>query len=433
VTLQKIGSWGRLDLRMRQTEALSRNALPDLMAGQTALAYGKGRSYGDSCLTKDGVLWLTAGLDRLLAFDPQTGVLRVEAGVSLAQIQDVMAPRGWALAVVPGTRFVSVGGAIANDVHGKNHHAFGSFCDHVLEIEMNRTDGDRVVCGPNLRSDWFAATAGGLGLTGVIRNAALQLRRITGPWLSKQTIPFEGLEAFFDLSDQSAEDWENAVAWIDCLSGPEPNGLFSRANPAADQSGRPSVVRRRNVPMVLPISAINQISLRAFNAAYLHKGRMKADKTERVDVTRFHHPLDTIRAWNRIYGPRGFYQYQCAIPLAAREDATRALLREIKQSGQGSFLVVLKTFGARTPVGMMSFATEGVTLALDFPNLGRHTLQLLDRLDAIVAEAKGRLYPAKDARMSPALFRAGYPRLEEFLKYRDPGLSSALSCRLIGN
>lgn len=426
-----IGSWGRLDMRMRPVQALGRAGLPVLAAGQTALAYGLGRSYGDSCLTDHGSLWLTAGLDRLLAFDRETGVLRAEAGVSLGQIQAAMQPQGWALPVVPGTQFVTLGGAIANDIHGKNHHAMGSFCDHVLELDLTRTDGTRILCGPAQDADWFAATVGGMGLTGIITAAAVQLRRISGPWLTVETLPFAGLDAFFQLADRSALAWENTVAWIDCLSGAAVRGLFMRANSATDQRGIPAPVRAKSVPLTPPISAINGLSLRAFNALYLYNGQRTAG-TKRVDSTRFHHPLDAVGGWNKIYGPKGFYQYQCVIPPAHRHAAIQALLDKIKQAGQGSFLVVLKTFGARPPRGMMSFPQEGVTLALDFPNRGAVTLQLLDALDQIVAQSGGRIYPAKDARMSAEMFRRGYPRMDEFLKFRDPGLSSNMSRRLFG-
>ena len=428
---QALGSWGQLDVRLRKVQAITRTGLPALAKGETALAYGLGRSYGDSCLTDHGTLWLTNGLDHFLAFDPESGVLQVEAGVTLAQIQDMIVPKGWSLAVVPGTRFVTVGGAIANDIHGKNHHQAGSFCDHVLEIELARTDGEYITCGPNQEQGWFAATAGGLGLTGIILRASLQLRALRGPWLDIETVPFQGLDAFFELADHSAQVWENTVSWIDCLSGEEPNGIFMRANPAVDQRGTPTAQVAKSVPFTPPISLINRLSLRAFNALYLHLGRRNAG-SKRLDITSFHHPLDALEFWNRIYGPRGFYQYQCVIPNANRAQAIKALLRQIKWSGQGSFLVVLKTSGAHASMGMMSFPTEGVTLALDFPNCGPRTTQLLTRLDQIVGEAGGRLYPAKDARMGPELLRMGYPRLGEFLKYRDTGLSSNMSRRLLG-
>lgn len=421
-----VTSWGRLDLRPRSVEALSRGAFPAL--GQTALVYGMGRSYGDSCLNDDGCLWLSAGLDRFLGFDPETGILDVEAGVTLGQIQATLRPMGWSLAVVPGTQFVTVGGAIANDVHGKNHHHMGSFCDHVVDLELWRTDGTRRVCGPG--QDWFAATVGGLGLTGVILRARLQLRRSSGPWLDVETHPFRGLGEFFELA--STQTWENTVAWVDCLSGDEPNGLFMRANQAEDQTGRPAPPAPKSVPFTPPISAINSVSLRAFNAAYLYFGRRNAGK-KRVDYQRFHHPLDSVQGWNRLYGPKGFFQYQCVIPPSAQLEATKDLLRQIQRAGQGSFLVVLKTFGARAPVGMLSFAQEGVTLALDFPNRGEVTRKLLADLDQIVMQAGGRLYPAKDARMSAQMFRSGYPQLDAFLKFRDTGLASNLSRRLLGD
>jgi FAD/FMN-containing dehydrogenase len=380
-------------------------------------------------------LWLTSGLDRLLGFDPETGSLDVEPGVTLGDIQRVMIPQGWALPVTPGTQFVTVGGAIANDVHGKNHHAKGSFCDHVTRLTLRRTDGTEIHCGPELMPDWFAATAGGLGLTGVIMQARLQLTRVPGPWLDCETLPFRGLPDFFGLSDGSEADWQYTVAWIDGLSGKNVKGLFMRANPMTLPWGgplRPPSKAGRSVPFTPPFSMINGLTLRVFNLGYHTMGRLKAGRGP-VHYQPFFYPLDAVRNWNRIYGPRGFYQYQSVVPNEAREEATAAMLEEIRKAGQGSFLVVLKTFGARQAPGLLSFPRPGVTLAMDFPNRGARSLALLDRLDGIVAEAGGRVYPAKDARMSAQMFRQGYPGLESFMKYRDPGISSALSRRLIGD
>jgi FAD/FMN-containing dehydrogenase len=435
-------SWGRLGSHAHELVALhDRARVPGQIARAagtrgSGLAQGNARSYGDVCLNPGGRLWRTTGLDRFIAFDAAGGRLRCEAGVLLRDIQRMSLAHGWLLPVTPGTQLVTVGGAIANDVHGKNHHALGSFGDHVLSLRLARTGGQVIDCGPDREACWFAATVGGMGLTGVIIEAELQLRRVSGPWLVTDTVPYATLDEFFALADASEAGWEHTVSWIDCLSG-SGRGIFMRANaadiPAAIPDHAPPPGRwPRRMPFVPPLSLVNGLSLRALNAACFHLQRRRAGRAI-AHVERYGYPLDGVRDWNRIYGPRGFYQYQSVVPRAGGQDATRAMLAAIKASGQGSFLAVLKTFGERGARGMMSFPRPGVTLALDFPNRGASTLRLFERLDAIVGEAGGRLYAAKDARMPRALFEAGYPRLAEFLPYRDPGISSAMSRRLLGS
>ncbi len=428
-----VSSWGRLGRWEHEVRALTdpRHVAKQLITPSPGLAYGMGRSYGDSCLNPDGVLWQTTGMDRFIQFDAASGLLVCEAGVLLRDIQRMAIPRGWILPVTPGTQMVTVGGAIANDIHGKNHHVRGSFGDHVQLLQMIRTDGTIIECGPDLLPDWFAATVGGLGLTGVILSATIQLRRVVGPWLATETIPYDNLNQFFNLADESESEWEHTVSWIDCLSG-NGRGLFMRGNPH-DVGVRPAPVsRKRTMPVVPPVSLVNSLSLRPFNTAYFHLKKWKA-RSSVSHYESFFYPLDNLLEWNRMYGPRGFYQYQSVVPRAVGQDAVKEMLHEIARSGDGSFLAVLKTFGDRQPVGMLSFPQPGVTLALDFPNRGGRTLKLFDRLDRIVREAGGRIYPAKDARMPRDLFEAGYPRLPEFIKYRDSGISSALSRRLLGN
>ncbi len=427
-----MNAWGRLDAPQHQIEGLSDRALvPAQVAlaseARPGLAHGLGRSYGDVCLNPDGLLWTTTTLDRFIDFDPASGILRCEAGTSLRDIQRLCVPRGWSLPVVPGTQWVTVGGAIANDVHGKNHHGYGSFGDHVRRFTLARTDGSVREQPPG--DPLFTATVGGLGLTGVIVDAELQLKRIPGPWLTVETLPYRDLAEFFDLADASESGWEHTVSWIDCLHR-EGRGIFMRANPADVDLVPPPPRAECRVPLVPPVSLVNRLSLKPFNALYYASKGRRATSVQHYES--FHQPLDALMDWNRIYGPRGFYQYQCVLPFASGRDGIRALLDQIAGAGMGSFLAVLKTFGQREPVGMLSFAMPGVTLALDFPNEGERTLKLFASLDAIVREGGGRLYPAKDARMPRDLFEAGYPRLTEFLPHRDPGISSAMSRRLMG-
>jgi FAD/FMN-containing dehydrogenase len=401
-----------------------------LGAHKPGVAYGLGRSYGDACLNPNGVLWSTATLDRLAAFDEATGRLVCEPGVRLLDIQRLMIPRGWSLPVVPGTQLVTVGGAIANDVHGKNHHNAGTFGDHVAALRLVRTDGETIDCGPERRPEWFAATVGGLGLTGVIAEAELQLRRTPGPWLEAETLPFKGLDAFFQLSSESEPDWEHAVSWIDCTSGANVRGLFMRANPTKG-GGRPRRARHTTFPFTPPVSLVNRRTLRALNEAYYALNKRHVGRRV-VHYEPFLYPLDGIGHWNRLYGPKGFYQYQCVVSPASSRQAVGDMLEAIARAGEGSILAVLKTFGDRTPPGLLSFVAPGVTLALDFQNRPG-VLELFERLDAIVRTAGGRIYLAKDARMPREMFEATYPRLREFLAYRDPGISSGMSRRLMGS
>lgn len=433
--MRPVSSWGRLNAYPHRVVRLND---PTRIANQisgghrSGIAYGMGRSYGDVCLNPDGVLWHTVGLEHFIGFDENTGRIICEAGVLLRDIQQMVIPRGWILPVTPGTQLVTVGGAVANDVHGKNHHVLGAFGNHLLHIKMVRTTGEVIECGPQLLPDWFSATVGGLGLTGVIVEVEIQLRRIASPWLATETIPYLNLNEFFQVADGSDAAWEHTVSWIDCIRNSGGRGLFMRANPieAGDRTAPRS--RRLIVPFVAPTSLVNRLTLRPFNMSYFYLKKWRAGHAV-VHYEPFFYPLDRVLEWNRIYGPRGFFQYQSLVPRQAGQDAVQAMLGEIARCGDGSFLAVLKTFGDRESVGMMSFARPGVTLALDFPNKGERTLRLFRRLDAIVREAGGRIYLAKDARMPRDLFEAGYPRLDEFLKYRDPGISSGLSRRLIGD
>ena len=426
----KMSSWGRLSADEHRVLRLSHNRLNAISSSpKPGLAYGMGRSYGDVCLNPGNTLWNTRQLDYFIEFDAKTGILSCEAGVLLGEIQKIMIPRGWMLPVTPGTQFVTVGGAIANDIHGKNHHRLGSFGDHILSLSLLRTDGQIIECSSDKNSDWFSATIGGVGLTGLITKACVRLRPVSGPWFQSESIAYSSLKDFFQLADDSEQDWEYTVSWVDCYSKHKGRGIFVRGNQSDHDS--PYVPPKKfSVPFTLPISLINRFSLPAFNALYYHQ-HAKKKGLEFIHYEPFLYPLDNILEWNRIYGTKGFFQYQCVIPRAQGLESIAEMLNQISASKEGSFLSVLKTFGQRDALGMMSFPEPGVTLALDFPNKGSSTLKLLTRLDSIVQAAQGRIYMAKDVRMSKALFMQSYPRLAEFLKYKDPGISSALSRRLM--
>ncbi|AHX12032.1 FAD-linked oxidase [Dyella jiangningensis] len=421
-------SWGRYPNATQAIVPLTDRhaALPT--AAATVLPYGNGRSYGDSCLNDGGTLLHARHMDRFIRFDTQRGVLECEAGVLFSEILDLVVPQGWFLPVTPGTKFVTVGGAIANDVHGKNHHKAGTFGRHVLEFELLRSDGSRRLCSPQANPEWFAATIGGLGLTGLLTRATIQLRRVAGPWMSAEVYRFRDLPEFFQLSQASDRDYEYTVAWIDCASQGKAlgRGIFTRANHApAHPDSRPGAPSRRlRVPFTPPISLINPLSLNAFNTLYYHRQRDRVSHVTMHYEPHFY-PLDGIGDWNRIYGPRGFMQYQCVVPPAASLECMETLLNAIAASGQGSFLAVLKQFGDMPSPGMLSFPRPGATLALDFPNRGPSTLALLDRLDDIVAGAGGSVYPAKDARMPAKYFKQYFPAWEIFSHFIDPTFSSS--------
>ena len=397
------------------------------------LPYGNGRSYGDSCLNPGGALLTTRGLDHYIHFDSENGQLECEAGMLLAEILTLVLPHGWFLPVTPGTQFVTVGGAIANDVHGKNHHMAGSFGDHVIELELLRTDGTRRVCSPVNHADWLRATIGGLGLTGLITRARLQLRRVAGPVLEVNSRRFGHVRDYFTLM-QDATASEYRVAWIDCLASGKTlgRGVFMHGNHAVQPTRAAHAARSMPMPFTPPFSMVNSASLRAFNTLYFNLAP-RSPAQRQVHYQPFFYPLDRITDWNRMYGPAGFLQYQCVVPSTTAQESTKELLERIAASGEGSFLVVLKEFGNRDAPGMLSFPRAGTTLAMDFPFRGERTLRLLDTLDGVVGAAQGAVYPAKDARMSPAMFATSFPELASFRKYVEPRFSSGLWRRVMGN
>lgn len=400
--------------------------LPAMLAGAgPLLPRGLGRSYGDSCLNEGGTLVDCSRLDRFIAFDAREGVLECEAGATLGDILRFALPRGFFLPVVPGTQFVTVGGAIANDVHGKNHHQAGTFGRHVRGFTLLRSDGSTHACSPQESEQLFRATIGGLGLTGLVSRAALRLRALCSAFMEVESIPFDDLEGFFRIERESTPAWEYTVAWVDCANRQTlGRGIFQRARHVDHDDGslaQAGAGGTRPIPFDFPDFALSAPLVRAFNKAYW---RMHARGLRRMRAERFLFPLDGLLHWNRIYGRRGFLQFQCVVPHAGAADSVPRLLHTVAESGQGSFLSTLKTFGDLPSPGLMSFPRPGVTFALDFPMNGASTLELLDRLEAIVSEARGAIYPAKDARMSPRAFRESFPRLGEFEASIDPAFSS---------
>src|SRR4051812_34379072 len=382
-------SWGRWP-RVEQQVITLPDRFAALPSAASVLPYGNGRSYGDVCLNENGTLLDTRSLDRFQSFDPSTGILECEPGVLLQEIIDRFLPQGWFPAVTPGTGLVTVGGAIANDVHGKNHHRHGTFGNHILEFTLQRSDGQLLQCSRHENPEWFAATIGGLGLTGLIRSVRLRLRRVPGPWIGGDSQRFGNLADFFVLSAASDRDYEYTVSWIDCSASGRKlgRGIFIRGNHLPVPETRKSSMSARRMPLTPPISLVNSLSLRAFNLLYYN--RPAAVQRDAIWHYRpFFYPLDSVHEWNRIYGPKGFFQYQCVVPPAAALQALQDMLMRIARSGMGSFLVVLKNFGNAESPGMMSFPRPGTTLAIDFPNRGARTLSLLEALDDITRSAGG--------------------------------------------
>jgi FAD/FMN-containing dehydrogenase len=429
-------SWGRYPAYQAEMRPLHwQGDFPRALDGADAgaLAVGLGRSYGDVCLLENGTLLQTTGMDRLLAFDPMSGLLTAEAGISLAQILDFAVPRGFFLPVTPGTKYVTLGGAIANDIHGKNHHVAGTFGSHVAQFELVRSDGTRMICSPTRNPEFFAATVGGLGLTGVITWAQLRMKPIVSRGVDYQGIQFHGIDEFLDLTRQSSQV-EYTVSWIDCTStgknfmrGVFMQGDHSKLPAPLERSPKPKLV----FPFELPGFALNKLTVGAFNTLYFHK-QMKPRVSALQDYEPFFYPLDIALHWNRMYGKRGLLQFQYAIPWENAREGTIAILQAVAKSGLASFLAVLKAFGDVPSPGMMSFPKPGITLALDFPIKPEKSFALFDRLAAMTLEFGGRLYPAKDARMTAAQFQAFYPQWQAFARYKDPALTSSFWERVTG-
>ena len=425
-------SWGRYPkVQHSQVQSIYwRSELSDLSRLKLpVLPYAYGRSYGDSCLNEGGVLLDVSHLRRFISFDEEKGLLRCEAGISLAEILEVIVPRGWFLPVTPGTRFVSVGGAIANDIHGKNHHRAGTFGCHVTRFELLRSNGERFVCSSNEHSELFCATIGGLGLTGLILWAEFHLKPIVNPYIDIDHIRFSSLDEFFELSDGSDQNYEYTVSWTDILIGGENlcRGIFTRGNHNQSKA-LASKPEKKRLPLALPFNfpsfALNTLTVKAFNELYYH-AQLSKRVHKIVPYEPFFYPLDSIHNWYRMYGKRGFLQYQFVVPFENAHEAMKEILGRIRRSGEGSFLTVLKQFGNIQSPGMLSFPRPGLTLALDFAYGGQKTLQLLDELDKIVLQSAGAVYPAKDARMSAESFQAFFPNWKEFAQYVDPHFSSS--------
>ena len=440
--VEPVAGWGRRPVRPGRVARPDR-LCPVAPAEPRILARGLGRAYGDAAVpsSDDALVLETTRADRILGWDPAAGRLRCEAGLNLAEILRVFLPRGWFPPVTPGTQHVTVGGCVACDVHGKNHHRDGSFGRFVERITLLVADGRVVECGPDLERELFLATVGGMGLTGIIVEVTLRLRPVESPWMAVETEGVADLAAMVAGLEQAARDWPYTVGWIDCLARGRAlgRGVLMRgrhATRAEAGARRPSPRRPWRFPLDAPEWLLSPPLMRLFNRLY-HWTHGGPTRRRLVSYESFFYPLDAVRDWNRMYGPRGFFQYQCVVPRAAGLPALSRLLERLAAAGAASFLAVIKDCG---PAGdaYLSFPLEGVTLALDLPYRGRATEALVHEMNAVVIEAGGRVYLAKDAVTRAEDFEKMMPRLKEWQAVRDRWdprrrFRSALSARLFGD
>lgn len=416
-----IANWGNYPVMETEEKTFS---YPDQLSGiirqnDNLIARGNGRCYGDASLAQNTIS--TLKYDKILSFDTVSGIFECQAGLTLDRILEVIVPEGWFLPVTPGTKFITVGGAVASDVHGKNHHVDGSFSNHILEMDIALANGDVITCTrDNEYSDLFWATCGGMGLTGIITRVTFDLKKIETSYIKQKQIKAKNLEEVIRLFEET-KHYTYSVAWIDCLKKGKGFGrsiliLGEHAKvdelPESKKKAPLALPKKKKItfPFNLPSFVLNQFTVKAFNFLYYGKN-FKREIDNVVSYEPFFYPLDAILHWNRGYGKKGFVQYQFVLPLQSKEGLVE-ILKRISDEGLGSFLAVLKIFGKQDD--LISFPTEGYTLALDFP-VRKGLFEFLDELDEIVLKYGGRLYLSKDARMKPEIFWRSYDNAQPFL------------------
>lgn len=408
-----------------------------LKLAQSSIPHGNGRCYGDASLSSDVVN--TLRYDKVVAFDEVNGIITCQSGLLLSDLLQIIVPRGWFLPVTPGTKFITIGGAVASDVHGKNHHVDGSFSRHIVSMSLLTGTGGTIICSRDVYPDLFWATCGGMGLTGIILEVKFKLKRIHTSFIRQRQIKARNLEHVMTLFDENM-GYTYSVAWIDCLKSGKNFGRSIlmvgehavQDEVASEKTLMPKEKALFTVPFYFPSFVLNGFSVKMFNALYYLKNYKNImDSVGHYDS--FFYPLDSILSWNKIYGKKGFVQYQFVLPLEASKKGLVDILTRINRHGTGSFLAVLKLFGKQND--LISFPMEGYTLALDFP-IRPGLFEFLDELDTIVADYGGRIYLSKDARMKNEIFWKTYPRATEFrdiLQKYDPDnrFVSRLSQRLM--
>lgn len=407
-------SWGMYPIINNQSTSFNNeNSLKNYLSqGITSIPYGNGRSYGDSALLENIIY--CKSYNYFLDFDESNGILHCQSGVLLAEILTIIVPKGWFLKVTPGTKLITLGGAIASDVHGKNHHIEGCFSECIEQMRIMLPNGDIQICTKD--DELFHATCGGMGLTGVILDAKISLKRIYSKNISQTTIKTRSLRETFDTFEQYAY-LSYSVAWIDCLAkGDKIGKCLLMAGDFTDDGDLDYHEKKKfSIPFNFPSFALNNLSVKAFNWLYYGKAPNGISQ-QKIDIDTFFYPLDSINNWNRIYGKGGFTQYQFILPKEVSYAGLHDILTAIAESGKGSFLAVLKLYG-KSNKNYLSFPMEGYSLALDF-KIEKGLFELLDQLDAIVLKYKGRIYLTKDVRVSKETFEAGYPLIEKFRTFR---------------
>jgi decaprenylphospho-beta-D-ribofuranose 2-oxidase len=420
-----LSGWGRYPVQRCDVLRPDSAAEVPALLGQearTVIARGMGRSYGDAALNADGTVVDASHLNRYLAFDPATGELECEAGVSLADIVEVFLPRGFFLPVTPGTKFITVGGAIASDIHGKNHHRDGSFARPVLWFDLLPASGETLRCSSSEHADLFWATCGGMGLTGIVLRARIRLQPVKSAYVRVDFRRTTSLEETMAAHDESDHQYHYSVSWLNVLAGNARLGASvmmrgNDADPTELPRNRPALRLNAGRSVAMPFSCpsfvLSPLTVRTFNSFYYFA---HPTRTALVNFEQYFYPLDKIAGWNRLYGKRGFIQYQMALPPASASAGLRKSLETIRAAGLPGFLAVLKRFGEGTP-GPLSFPMEGYTLAVDVP-FSAEAAKVARELDAIVADHGGRVYLAKDALLEPAMLQRMYPQLDRFLEIR---------------
>ncbi len=433
-----LSGWGRVIrsecLAARPERQADLDAIMKDQGAETLLPFGAGRSYGDAALNSGGHAVIMQRLDRFIDFDPQSGMLITEPGVSFADIIKTFLPRGFMPPVAPGTGFATLGGGIANDVHGKNHHQSGSLGQHIDWFDLRLPSGEVRRVEPQRDAALFQATVGGVGLTGIIQRIGMHLKAVPSNAVTVRKRRIRDLDHYLEAFREEQDRSPYIVGWIDALATGRNmgRGILEVASPS-DQDVDPSPARARKVPFDFPGFALNPLTVRIFNEAY-YRHVPSSGSEQRLHYPAFLFPLDAVYDWNRIYGKRGFNQFQCVVPFESGRDALVQMLDLITKSGQGSFLAVLKAMG-RSGVGYLSFPQPGYTLALDFPNTSG-TVELIGKLERITCDFGGRTYLAKDATLTPDTLRRMYPALDQFqavLAYIDPqGRMRSDMCKRLG-
>ncbi len=438
---KQIANWGNYPIMLSDERTFSHDGqlLKLVKEDGGFIARGNGRCYGDGSLGNKTIS--TLKYDKVLSFDTTRGIFECESGITLDQVLQIVVPKGWFLPVTPGTKFITIGGAVASDVHGKNHHVDGAFSNHIQEMDIMLASGETITCSKLVHPDLFDATCGGMGLTGVITRVAFYLKKIETSYIRQKQIKAENLEDLIRLFEEY-KHYTYSMAWIDCLQKGKNFGRSilivgenATLNDLNDNQRKAPLAlpseKKITFPFNLPSWVLNSFTVKAFNFLYYGKNFKKLIENV-VSYEPFFYPLDAILHWNRGYGKKGFVQYQFVLPLESKQGLVK-ILQEISDAGLGSFLAVLKVFGKQE--SLISFPMEGYTLALDFP-IRKGLFQFLDTLDKIVLQYGGRIYMSKDARMKPDILEAGYPDLQKFKsiirKYNPDGkISSVQSERLL--